>query len=187
MKCKEKKMILKNTILKQALIMSSSLCMIRLIFLLTSNHIWVITHGYLTLIFERFTDSEDSYKNQSIITVIKNSTSGQKLVNISCMNKNCLCFFQKAYTCFARYDQWWDGWYDIWWNGWYDIWRDGCWSILSVILFTRRSILSFNASIPAFIKVGSEKVKESSNSHDYDHLSCTTAKSRQVTILLLSL
>ena len=63
--------------------------------------------------FLRSIDSEDNYENQSNITVINNSASGQKFVNVSC-NNNCLSFFHKKYTCFSRYDQWWDGWYNIW-------------------------------------------------------------------------
>ena len=47
--------------------------------------------------FWRSIDSEENYENQSNITVIKNSASGQKFVNISC-NNNCLCFFFKSHT-----------------------------------------------------------------------------------------
>ena len=73
--------------------MSSWLYVIRLIFLLTSNHT-IITCGYRILFFWRFVDSEDNYDDQSDITVIKNSDSGQKFVNVSC-NNNCLVHISK--------------------------------------------------------------------------------------------
>ena len=61
-------------------------------------------------------------------------------------------------------------------------------NIIGNIIYLQEDVYYlFNARIPVFSKVSPGKVKESATSFVYDHVSGTTANTRQLTIFMFSL